>query len=173
MGRTNKYSYRVEIMQQEPSEYDMGDQENVDEINEILDRDGLWAFSTQRLDNTVEGADWEDIDACAGFLGNDTEYMLDCACECLPRHMEGKWIDVVTDDGQECNPHRVRLGASSMAVLEVGQIVTLPDSQVPHVRYRVTKVCPKTYVLFGKFEGKSCVKTIKRTERTWSHKKAR
>jgi hypothetical protein len=68
--------------------YEMGDAEDVDEVNAAIDRDGVWGFIIeQRQERGAFHTDWTDLDdginSVWGFIG--AEFCLEEAVAMLPK----------------------------------------------------------------------------------------
>jgi hypothetical protein len=81
--KTKHYEYRIRILpDQEPYEYGdtgntMGQAEYEAEIDRLIETYGVWGFITERrqagsCECCKRAHEWEHMDSCWGFLGNDT-----------------------------------------------------------------------------------------------------
>ncbi len=81
------FEYRILVIPDlEPYQHgDPDDKEEVERTNRMIELDGVWGFSVEKRE--VQGhlhSDWESLDSCFGFIGNDLDYMLEEACKALP-----------------------------------------------------------------------------------------
>lgn len=103
------YEYRIGV-HPDQEQYDPGDgtDEELAEIWRMVEQFGVWGFVTERRITGLKGAQWEDIDSCWGFVGNDQAYMLEQAMSCLPESVQGKVIPIVDERGTQINTVKVK-----------------------------------------------------------------
>lgn len=96
--------YRIKVVPDyEPYEHDAYESEEAkQEIDELINRDGVWGYIVERLVPASEPCvtcgnckpeHWERVDSCFGFLGNDTEFMMEQARESIPEGVEALTVD--------------------------------------------------------------------------------
>jgi len=111
--------YRVVIIEENIGWNEFkGDFENAEdeaEAKEAFYKHGVYGYSVEM--RTVVDGQWDDVDSCFGFLGNERQYMLDVAIEHIPKGVDAKiWESFCNAaEATETNETVTGIGASEAA----------------------------------------------------------
>lgn len=93
--------YRIMILEDQ-CEYMYGDFDDKEKVDRIINMYGVWGYVVEQWVEASEPcvtckhftpAQWEHVDSCFGYLGNDRKYMLECARAALPEGVDALLVD--------------------------------------------------------------------------------